>query len=121
MRAWLILSFVVAASAVAQDKEAPLAPVPTAAEVKALQGRVDPAVRKAVAAAIKAEAPPLPLLQSRPEFSAANTDIMTAAFNAAKLPDCLHSEGLRSQPTFLMTGYLALPFIAVAKLRGVCS
>ena len=121
MRAWSILSLLVAASAVAQDKEMPLAPVPTAAQVKALQGRVDPAVRQVVAEATKAEVKPLPLLQSRPEFSSANVDIMTTAFNAAKLPDCLHSEGLKNQPTFLLTGYLALPFIAVAKLRGVCS
>ena len=41
-------------------------------------------------------------------------------FAQARKPDCLHSEGLRNQPTFFLNGFLALPFIAVAKLRGVC-
>lgn len=41
-------------------------------------------------------------------------------FAKARLPDCLHSEGLKNQPTFFLSGVLALPFIGVAKLRGVC-
>lgn len=48
-----------------------------------------------------------------------------AAFASAKLPDCLHADGLKNQPTgigpFGFTGTLAMPFILVAKLRGVCS
>jgi hypothetical protein len=42
-------------------------------------------------------------------------------FSAARVPDCLHSDGLKRQPTFFLGGILALPFIAVAKLRGVCN
>lgn len=41
-------------------------------------------------------------------------------FARARLPNCLQSEGLKNQPTFFLNGVLALPFIAVAKLRGVC-
>jgi len=41
-------------------------------------------------------------------------------FANARLPDCLHADGLKNQPTFFLNGVLALPFIAVAKLRGVC-
>lgn len=41
-------------------------------------------------------------------------------FAGARLPDCLHAEGLKNQPTFFLGGVLALPFIAVAKVRGVC-
>jgi hypothetical protein len=41
-------------------------------------------------------------------------------FANARLPDCLHADGLRNQPTFFLSGFLALPFIAVAKVRGVC-
>ncbi|MBD8530236.1 MULTISPECIES: hypothetical protein [unclassified Massilia] len=41
-------------------------------------------------------------------------------FANARLPDCLHADGLKHQPTFFLGGVLALPFIAVAKLRGVC-
>ncbi len=43
-----------------------------------------------------------------------------AALDEAGVPDCLHSEGLKRQPTFLLSGLLALPFIAVAKIRGKC-
>lgn len=41
-------------------------------------------------------------------------------FSEAKVPDCLHSEGLKRQPTFFLTGVLALPFIVVAAVRGKC-
>lgn len=39
----------------------------------------------------------------------------------ARVPDCLHQDGLKRQPTFFLSGYLALPFIAIAKLRGKCN
>jgi hypothetical protein len=90
-------------------------------QIKFIADRADPVIRKAVAEAMAAEPPPPPLLQSTPAFSVAKSDIMTAAFNEAKVPDCLHSEGLKRQPTFFLGGYLALPFIAVAALRGVCN
>ncbi|MYM26682.1 hypothetical protein GTP46_29130 [Duganella sp. FT135W] len=89
-------------------------------QLKAMQGRVDASISKAVAETLKNEAPPLPYYQSAIAFRSANTDIMTAAFIEAKVQDCLHSDGLKRQPTFLLTGYLALPFIAVAKARGKC-
>lgn len=89
-------------------------------ELKAMQGHVDAAISKAVAEALKSEAAPLPYYQSTPAFGSASSDIMTAAFIEAKVPDCLHSEGLKRQPTYFMSGFLALPFIAVAKLRGKC-
>ncbi|OON61974.1 hypothetical protein B0920_00275 [Massilia sp. KIM] len=38
----------------------------------------------------------------------------------AKVPYCLHHDGLKRQPTFFLSGYLALPFIAVAGVRGKC-
>ena len=86
----------------------------------AMLGHVDPSISKAVAETQKKEATPPPHYQSAIAFSSTNTNIMTAAFIEAKVPDCLHSEGLKRQPTFLLGGYLALPFIAVAKVRGKC-
>lgn len=48
-----------------------------------------------------------------------------AAFSEAKVPDCLHDDGLKRQPTNLgpigLGGILAAPFVAVAKLRGKCN
>lgn len=38
----------------------------------------------------------------------------------ATVPDCLHAEGLKRQPTFFLGGLLALPFVVVAKIRGKC-
>jgi hypothetical protein len=89
-------------------------------QLKAMLGHVDASISKAVAETLKNEASPQPHYQSAIAFSSSNTNIMTAAFIEAKVPDCLHSEGLKRQPTFLLGGYLALPFIAVAKVRGKC-
>jgi hypothetical protein len=101
------------------DTPAPL----SAAEVKALQGHTDPVAQKAVADTVAADpAPaPTPVQAGVVSLNPVKQDVMTAAFNEAKVPDCLHSEGLKRQPTFFLTGLLALPFIPIAFLRGVCN
>ncbi len=38
----------------------------------------------------------------------------------ARIPDCLHSDGLKFQPTYIFGGLLAAPFVALAALRGKC-
>jgi hypothetical protein len=47
-----------------------------------------------------------------------------AIVDDATVPDCLHSDGLKHQPTGIgplqINGLLAIPFVAVAKLRGKC-
>jgi hypothetical protein len=50
----------------------------------------------------------------------AEADILSAAFDQAQIPSCLHPDGLKFQPTYVFFGLLALPFVAVAKLRGKC-
>jgi hypothetical protein len=105
----------------AENEQDPLrATVTSEAQLKAMQGHVDASISKAVAETLKNEPKPQPYYQSAVAFSSANTDIMTAAFIEAKVPDCLHADGLKRQPTFLLTGYLALPFIVIAKVRGKC-
>ncbi|HEY0064523.1 MAG TPA: hypothetical protein VGC21_20575 [Telluria sp.] len=42
-------------------------------------------------------------------------------FDDAKVPGCLQSDALKRQPTFIFGGLLALPFIAVAAVRGKCN
>lgn len=50
----------------------------------------------------------------------AEADVLSAAFDQAQVPSCLHPDGLKFQPTYVFFGLLALPFVAVAKLRGKC-
>ncbi len=42
-------------------------------------------------------------------------------FEAAKVPGCLQPDGLKRQSTLIFRGLLALPFIAVAAIRGKCN
>jgi hypothetical protein len=42
-------------------------------------------------------------------------------FADAKVPGCLRSDGLKRQSTLIFVGLLALPFIAVAAVRGKCN
>ncbi|MYM92867.1 hypothetical protein [Duganella vulcania] len=118
----LLMSLLAAPSAWAADakKDAYLDAVAAPADAKAMEARVDPAMRKAIAEALAADVPAQSLPHEVPAFSSSSSDIMTAAFNEAKVPDCLHSEGLKRQPTFFLAGFLALPFIPIAKLRGKC-
>lgn len=55
---------------------------------------------------------------------AGKQDSLEARFDEARVPNCLHADGLKRQPTsigpFGVSGYLALPFVIVAKLRGKC-
>lgn len=44
-----------------------------------------------------------------------------AGFADAKVPGCLSRNGLKRQPTFFLSGLLALPFVAVAAARGKCN
>ena len=43
------------------------------------------------------------------------------AFDDAKVPGCLQRDGLKRQSTLIFSGLLALPFIAVAAVRGKCN
>ncbi len=49
---------------------------------------------------------------------------LEARLEEATVPHCLHADGLKRQPTsigpFGVSGYLALPFVIVAKLRSKC-
>ena len=93
---------------------------PAPPETRPLRARLDKeAIRTAIAATPEEKTPTL----RRPDadvLSAAPYQTFSKEFAAARLPDCLHSEGLKHQPTFFLSGFIALPFIAVAKLRGVC-
>jgi hypothetical protein len=90
------------------------------AEALPLRARLD---KEAIRAAIAATPEERNANPRRPEsgtLSATPYQTFSKEFAGARLPDCLHSEGLKNQPTFFLSGFIALPFIAVARLRGVC-
>ncbi|MFC0253620.1 hypothetical protein [Massilia consociata] len=79
----------------------------------------DKAIRDAVRATL-AETKDAPLVGDTPTLEGAMYKKFAQEFKEAKVPDCLHSEGLKRQPTFFLSGILALPFVPIAKLRGKC-
>jgi hypothetical protein len=94
--------------------------VPAQAAAVPLRARLD---KETIRAAIGDTPPGKEANPRRPEadtLSARPYDKFSKEFAGARLPDCLHSEGLKYQPTFFLSGVLALPFVAVARLRGVC-
>jgi len=58
-------------------------------------------------------------------LSAGKTEtVMSAAFNEAKVPDCLHGDALKNQPARIgfigFGGPYAVPWVIAAALRGKC-
>jgi hypothetical protein len=57
-------------------------------------------------------------------LSADKYQAFSEQFNEARIPDCLHSDGLKHQPAQIgpigFGGMIALPFLALAKIRGKC-
>lgn len=102
------------------------APVPPAAvgtpspPSSTLRARLDKETIRAAIAATPADEKPAPQREETRALSGSAYQGFARDFAEARLPDCLHSEGLKNQPTFFLGGFLALPFIAVAKVRGVC-
>ncbi len=85
-----------------------------------LRARLDgEAIRKAVKATLT-DADDYPQLYQGDTLSGAAYEQFGREFHEAKVPDCLHPDGLKRQPTFFLGGLLALPFVAVAKIRGKC-
>jgi hypothetical protein len=79
----------------------------------------DEAIRAAVRATI-AERPANPRLHEADTLRANRYELFARQVEEATVPDCLHPDGLKRQPTFFFSELLALPFIAVAKIRGKC-
>jgi hypothetical protein len=79
----------------------------------------DDAIRKAVRDTL-AEKPDNPRLHEADTLRANRYDVFARQVEDATVPDCLHPDGLKRQPTFFLGGLLALPFVAVAKVRGKC-
>jgi hypothetical protein len=83
----------------------------------------DDIIRQAVRETLAEQAAGQPL-QPGGTLAARRADAFARQVEDATVPDCLHSDGLKRQPTgigpFSLGGLLALPFVAVAKIRGKC-
>jgi hypothetical protein len=94
--------------------------VPAQAAAVPLRARLDKETIRAAIADTSPGKDAHPRRHAADTLSATPYDRFSKEFAGARLPDCLHSEGLKYQPTFFLSGVLALPFVAVARLRGVC-
>lgn len=85
-----------------------------------LRARLDRDAIRAAIAGMPADQDREPGRRAGDTLGAAPYQAFSQDFARARLPVCLHADGLRNQPTFFLGGWIALPFVAVAKLRGVC-
>jgi hypothetical protein len=83
----------------------------------------DDIIRQAVRETL-AEQPAGQPLPATATLSARRAEAFARQVEDATVPGCLRSDGLKLQPTgigpFSLGGLLALPFVAVAKIRGKC-
>jgi len=91
-------------------------------------GITDAVIRQAVRETIAADPQPRPLPASaRSTFSGGPSAQahMSAAFDAANVPDCLHADALKHQPATIgpinVVGIYSLPWVIAAAVRGKCN
>jgi hypothetical protein len=112
--AGLLTAVVPTAYATDEKPEEPATP-PAATRVRPDEEAIRKAIRDTLA-----ERPDNPRLHEADTLRANQYDLFGRQVEEATVPDCLHADGLKRQPTFFLSGLLALPFIAVAKVRGKC-
>jgi hypothetical protein len=102
----------------------PTAPTPVAPSAVDLRSRLtDKVISQAVRETL-AETKENPRRHESDVLSADKYQVFSEQFSEAKVPDCLHGDALKRQPPRIgpiSFNYLfAVPFWAVAKIRGKC-
>lgn len=129
MRRMMVAGLVVAVAAPAGAQQVPEPPMPAALEAAHADGPpglTDAVIRKAVRETVAEDARPAGgANRDAGTLSAGMTQsIMTAAFDEAKVPDCLHGDALKHQPAKIgvigVAGPYSLPWVIAAALRGKC-
>ena len=117
------IAIVLASAATLAVAQAPAATPPASAPVLT-QAMISAAVRDTLAEEKRAQAESGQPAMQQVTIRADKYEQFAAAFSEAKVPDCLHPDGLKRQPTNLgpvgVVGVYALPFVAIARLRGKC-
>jgi hypothetical protein len=119
------------ALAVAADPVVVAAPAPVVAPLDAKvdeqpEGVTDAVIKKAVRETIAEDPHPVVAANVNAVAYGANTtqSKMSAAFNQAKVPDCLHDDALKLNPAHIgpiaVVGPYSLPWIISAALTGKC-
>ena len=119
-------AIVLASAATLAAAQVPVATPPALAPSPALtQAMISAAVRETLAEEKRAQAESGQPAMQQVTIRADKYEQFAAAFSEAKVPDCLHPDGLKRQPTNLgpvgVVGVYALPFVAIARLRGKCN
>nr|WP_315217231.1 hypothetical protein [uncultured Duganella sp.] len=121
----------------AQQAPAPEPPMPAALETAPAgepTGLTDAVIQKAVRETVAEDADSKTginpgtnpgINRDAGALSAGKTEsIMSAAFDQARVPDCLHADALKHQPARIgmigVVGPYALPWVIAAALRGKC-
>lgn len=102
--------------------------VPVAGDLSLPPVLTDELIRRVVRETIVAE--PHPVDPARASSGVYGTtapsvhDKMSAAFEQAKVPDCLHDDALKLQPAYIgpiaVVGPYSLPWVIAAVIRGKC-
>lgn len=115
-------AIVLASAATLAAAQVPAATPPAPALTQAM---ISAAVRDTLAEEKRAQAESGQPAMQQVTIRADKYEQFAAAFSEAKVPDCLHPDGLKRQPTNLgpigVVGVYALPFVAIARLRGKCN
>lgn len=119
-------AIVLASAATLAAAQVPAAVPPALAPATPLtQAVISAAVRDTLAEEKRAQAESGQPAMQQVTIRADKYEQFAAAFSEAKVPDCLHPDGLKRQPTNLgpvgVVGVYALPFVAIARLRGKCN
>jgi hypothetical protein len=120
----LLAAHTLAAAPAQKEALAELTP-PTQAVPVLTDDVIKKAVRETVAETPQ-PAPPLAINPQAGAFRANSVEArMSAAFEQAKVPDCLHSDALKLQPAHIgpvnVVGPYSLPWVIAAVVRGKCN
>ncbi|GAB3443703.1 hypothetical protein NX773_03720 [Massilia solisilvae] len=116
MRAFVAASLILALTATTARAQAPAtAPAP----LPPLRAKLtDEAIRQAVQQTL-AEDKKGQQLAREGAYGGEKVENFSRQFSESKIPDCLHADALKFQPTFF-GGLLAIPFWVAAAVRGKC-
>ena len=110
-----------------QFQSAPLVPADWAAQ-KPAPLQTEAAIREAVRQVLDEDRAKAAEVPRRHEVGTIRTNVYErfgAEFHEARVPDCLHPDGLKRQPPvigfFGFSGLMAAPFVVLAKIRGKCN